>query len=389
MVTGMAVRGPQVTTPAALAAQLMATRSTQGRAMDPLDWEAWLTEQSPPLAARARRVGRTATPGLRVAIALAVEAADAAPAEGLGIVVAGSNLEQTRAWQAFQKYAEAPQYLTPRFGYEFYDTNVAASVAAVLGATGPAITVGGASASGNVAIMTALDFVRAGRAAAVLVVGPAPDLSPAVRHALAAMGALAGEAEAHPFDRAGAGFVPGDIAAAVLLETPERAAARGASALAEVAGASLVTGASHLPDPDVDSEVQAMRLALADAGVDVAAVDMVSAHATGTPAGDAAECAALAEVLGPRAGEVPVNAPKALLGHGLQAAGVVELVALVLQLGAGRVHGTAGLGAPIAEGLWLVGAVPVERQLGLALSNGFGFGTIASTVVVRSVGGTG
>lgn len=385
VVTAMAVRGPRMTGPAALAELLAATRSTQGEAMVPHAWEAWLDGLAVPLAARARRVGRTAAPGLRVALALAVEAAGEIPPAGLGLVVAGSNLEQGRAAEAFRKHAEAPHYLTPRFGYEFYDTNVMASIAAVLGAEGPGLTVGGASASGNVAILTALDLIRAGRAPAVLVVGPVPDLSPAVRHALAAMGAL-GTAPARPFDRAASGFVPGDIAAAVLLEDAAHAAARGAVALAEIAGAALVTGASHLPDPDAASEARAMSLALADAGEAVEAVDLVSAHATGTPAGDAAECEALRQVLGPRAADVPVNAPKSLFGHGLHAAGVVELAALVIQMRAGLVHGTAGLGAPIADDLWLVGPAPVARPVGLALSNSFGFGTIASTIAVRNVG---
>jgi 3-oxoacyl-(acyl-carrier-protein) synthase len=202
------------------------------------------------------------------------------------------------------------------------------------------------------------------------------------------MGALAPEGSAcRPFDRAAAGFVPGEACAAVLLESGASATARGATPLAEIAGAWSGLGGSHLPAPDAGSELRAMVGALEDAEADVAGLDYVSAHATSTPAGDAAECEALRRLLGTRAKEVPVNATKSLVGHALHAAGVVELVALVLQMRGGFIHGTAGLTDPVADDLWLVGPHALDRRIRLGLSNSFGFGSIATSVAVRDIEG--
>ena len=334
---------------------------------------------------------RRASLPMRATFAVAREAMGQAklPAEEVGIVVAGSNLQLGRAWQAYEKYRTEPAYLSPRHGYEFYDTHVMALLAELLELRGPGFTVGGASASGNVAILAGLDLVRHGRAGACLVVGPLPELSPVERQALGTMGALAPEGSAcRPFDRAAAGFVPGEACAAVLLESEKSAAARGAAALAEIAGAWSGLGGSHLPAPDVDSELRAMAGALDDAGADVAELDHISAHATSTPAGDVAECAALRRLLGARAKDVPVNATKSLVGHALHAAGVVELVALILQMRGGFVHGTAGLRDPIADDLRLVGPRAIDHRIRLGLSNSFGFGSIATSVAVRGIEGT-
>lgn len=346
-------------------------------------------------ASSLRRLGRTASPSLRATLAVALEAmamtaaAAPVPAGEIGIVVAGSNLQLGRAWQAYEKFRTEPAYLSPRHGYEFYDTHVMALVAEALDLRGPGFTVGGASASGNIAILAGLDLVRHGRAAACLVVGPLPELSPVEWQALAAMGALGPKDGAcRPFDRSAAGFLPGEACAAVLLESERSATARGAAPLAEIAGAWSGLGGSHLPAPDADSELRAMVGALKDAAAEIAELDYVSAHATSTPAGDAAECEALRRFLGPRAREVPVNATKSLVGHALHAAGVVELVALVLQMRGGFIHGTAGLTDPIAGDLWLVGPQALDRPIRLGLSNSFGFGSIATSVAVRSIEGT-
>lgn len=391
VVTGMAAMAAGRDDLAGFETIMRETRAFGGIPLQNFDWErrvVAISARAPGVAQRARRVGRSASRAIRATLSVAIEAmneATIAP-EDLSIVVAGSNLQQGTVAQAFEKFQSQPAYLSPRYGYEFYDTHIMAVIAEVLEARGPGLTVGGASASGNVAIATALDLIRNGRAAACLVIGPLPDLSPAEFHALGAMGALSDPSSGcRPFDRASLGFVPGEACGAVLLESARHAERRGATALAEIAGACFVLGASYLPSPDVESEIRAMAGALADGDARPEDVDYISAHATGTPAGDAAECDAITRLLGDLRFTVPVNAIKSLIGHAFHAAGVVELVALVLQMRGGFVHGTAGLADPIDVDLRLVGQQAIPHTIRLALSNSFGFGSIATSVLVRGM----
>jgi malonyl-ACP decarboxylase len=394
MVTGMAVMAGDALDVPGFTSLLRAGRPIVGQDVTGFDWDRWLAAmQARPgeTGGRLRRLTRAAaTPGLRLTLAVATAAIGGAALmpDATGIVVAGSNLQLGRQWAAFEKFRTEPAYLSPRHGYEFYDTHVMALIAEALGLRGPGMTVGGASASGNVALATALDLVRHGRAAACLVVGPVPELSPAERAALRSMGALSPAGTCRPFDRAASGFAPTGLCAAVLLESETGAARRGAPILAELAGAGCVMGANHLPSPDPDGEWRAMAGALRDGGAEAGDLDLISAHATGTPAGDVAEAAAIRRLLGDRAAAVPVNAPKSLLGHGLHAAGIAELIAVIVQMRGGFVHGTAGLSDPIAGDLFLVGATGLDRRVRLALSNGFGFGSINSAILVRDPEGS-
>jgi malonyl-ACP decarboxylase len=386
-VTGLAAMAGDVLDPASLTALLRETRTVAGCPLAGFNWEqrlAAISDADPALAHRARRTaGRQASQPLLATLAVAIEATldgFGVPAERVGIVVAGSNLQLGRAWQAYEKFREQPHYLSPRHGYEFYDTHLMALIASVLEIRGPGQTVGGASASGNVALATALDWLRWGRADACLVVGPMPDLSPVEWQALGAMGALAVKpAICRPFDAAASGFVPGEACAAVLLQVEP------AQPLAELAGAAVVLGASAAPGPDADGAVRAMEGAALDAGIDLEEIELISAHATSTPAGDAAECEALSRFLGSQCGAVAVNAPKSITGHALHAAGVVELVVLVQQMRAGFVHGTAKLRNSIAPDLDLIGPAARDCAVHCGLSNSFGFGSISTSIVVRSV----
>lgn len=358
-----------------------------GAVIGDIDWDRRLDGLAPPRRATAARAGRGAGRVVRASLtaALAALPADEAAwpdAERLGIVVAGSNLMLGDSWRIAESFRAQPAWLSPRHGYRFYDTHIPALISEVVGARGQGMTVGGASASGNAALLAAHDLIAHGRADACLVVAPPPDLSPMEWHALDAMGATASPATAacRPFDRAADGFVPGEACAAIVLEAAEQA--RG-PVRAILAGGCSVMGASQLPAPDAAGEARAMVGALRDGGIDVAALDYVNAHATATPGGDAAECRALREVLRGAGRAVPVNATKSITGHPLHAAGVVEAVACVLQMEGGFVHPTAGLDAPIADDLDLVRGEARRLPIGHALSNSFGFGAISTSILLR------
>jgi 3-oxoacyl-(acyl-carrier-protein) synthase len=273
------------------------------------------------------------------------------------------------------------------------DTDVVTVTAELLTLKGSSLMVGGACASGNLAAITALDMIRAGRLDGAVVTGAPIPMEDVALQGWVMIDAITYRSfnddparASRPFDLRREGFVPSEAAAAVVLESLPCALRRGATILAELLGGASASDANRLTKPHLEGQTRAMRLALRDAQVDPERVDYVNAHATSTPLGDAIEAAAIREVLGERAPAVPVNATKSMTGHPLTSAGVVELVATVLQMKHGMVHPTINLDEtdPALEeyGLDFVPNRAREARIHCALSNSFGFGGINSCLVV-------
>jgi 3-oxoacyl-[acyl-carrier-protein] synthase II len=250
------------------------------------------------------------------------------------------------------------------------------------GLRGQSYSIASACAAGSHAIGAATRLIQTGDADAVLTGGGEATLTPLARASFAAMGALSPSGISRPFDARRDGFVMGEGAGVVILEDAERAAARGATALAEVRGYGSTSDAFHLtaPEPEGTHAAGAIRAALADAGVTPAEVDYVNAHGTSTPLNDAAETAAIKLALGEEeARRIPVSSTKSATGHLLGAAGAVEAIATVLALREGMLPPTVGLDEPDPElDLDYVPrtARPFASRNGapIALSNSFGFG---------------
>ncbi|HEX4954751.1 MAG TPA: beta-ketoacyl synthase N-terminal-like domain-containing protein [Thermoanaerobaculia bacterium] len=344
---------------------------------------------SEPLRARVQRLGRRGPPGVRLALAAALEAWEGAgldtsrPApEEASLVVAGNNLHGRLGWEQRASWERNPAFVSPRLALQFQDTDLVGVLSEALELRGEGSTVGGASASGNLALLHGRRLLAAGDARVCLVVGPMSDLSPLEKQSFRNLGAMTEPGECRPFDRASRGFAYGQGTAAVVLEPEAAALRRGARVLAELAAGALALDGRALADPTVAGEVRVMREALRRAGRSAAEVSYVNAHGTGSPLGDAVEARALAEVF---AGVQPgpwINSTKALTGHCLSAAGVIEAVATVLALRDGRVHANPGLREPIEPRLRFVGRRAEQGELRLALSNGFGFGGINSSLVL-------
>jgi 3-oxoacyl-[acyl-carrier-protein] synthase II len=180
-----------------------------------------------------------------------------------------------------------------------------------------------------------------------------------------------------PFDSARDGFVSSEGAGVVILESLERATARGAKIYAELAGYGQSSDAHHItqPAPDGRGARAAMQLALDDAGLNPSDVDYLNAHGTSTPAGDIAETKAIKSVWGEGASSLWVSSTKSMLGHMLGAAGSVELALCALALKCGAVPPTINLSDPDPEcDLDYVAHEARERALRATLSNSFGFG---------------
>jgi 3-oxoacyl-[acyl-carrier-protein] synthase II len=239
-----------------------------------------------------------------------------------------------------------------------------------------------ACASGSEAIALGLEMIRSGRADVVVTGGTEAAIHPLPLAGFGQMQALskrndAPTAASRPFDKGRDGFVLGEGAGALVLESAQHAAARGARVYARLVGAGMTNDAHHIaqPEPSGDGAARAILAALRDGGLTPADIVHVNAHATSTPVGDLAEAKAMRLALGDVAGAVAVTATKSMTGHLLGAAGAVEAVATVLALHHRIVPATTNLDALDDEvELDVVAIDPRRIRAGAALSNSFGFG---------------
>jgi 3-oxoacyl-[acyl-carrier-protein] synthase II len=212
------------------------------------------------------------------------------------------------------------------------------AVARHLGAAGPVETLSSACASGALALGAALAAVRSGEVE-VAVSGGSDSLCQLTYAGFNALRSV-DEVPCRPFRAGRAGMSFGEGAAVLVLEPLERVLARGGLPLAVLAGAGSSCDAHHMtaPDPSGTGAAAALSAALADAGLAPGEIDFVNVHGTGTPLNDAAEWRALERVFGERAGEIPLVATKALVGHLLGCSGALEAVATILCLREGELH---------------------------------------------------
>lgn len=361
--------------------------------------ERWFADE-PASAASGRRVLGNTTDSTRWSVVAGIEACQdagltrssgTAGAEDTALILAGSNLSQAYVYRNIARSVGGEGRINPRFAISSLDTNQLGCLSEILGLrAGIGWTTGGASASGNVALYQAWRMLRAGECVRCLVVGAGSEFSPAEFEAFAMLGAASTRVPDDgragrvccPFDQAHSGFVWGEGAGALMLETAASAQARGQRVWGEVLGASVVLDGTHLPEPSTDGEARAMERALSAAGLGADRLDLLNAHGSGSPLGDRTECAALRRVLGDAAGRVPVQATKAMTGHCLGASGVLEAVACLVQMRGRYLHPNPHLDRPIDNGLRWAGPTAEPGPIRYALSNGFGFGGINSSVVL-------
>jgi 3-oxoacyl-[acyl-carrier-protein] synthase II len=189
-----------------------------------------------------------------------------------------------------------------------------------------------------------------------------------------------------PYDRDRDGFVMGEGAGCVVLESLEHARARGAHIYAEIVGYGMSGDAYHItaPSPDGDGAYRAMAAALKRAGLTVHDIDYVNAHGTSTPMGDEIELRAVERLLGNAAGTVSMSSTKSSIGHLLGAAGAVEAIFSILAIRDGIAPPTLNLDNPSVEtAIDLVPHVAKRRKIDVALSNSFGFGGTNASLIFR------
>jgi 3-oxoacyl-(acyl-carrier-protein) synthase len=230
----------------------------------------------------------------------------------------------------------------------------------------------------------AIDEIRHHDNKVAMVVGPALDFSPVDLHAMALMGAIGFQSfndeptrASRPYDSRREGFIPAHGAAAIVLEDMEFAQARGARIHAEALGVEARSDGNHLPNPSAEGQAATMRAALSSAGVAPEQIGFVSAHATSTPLGDVVEIRSIRDVFAGHAKELKINAPKSMLGHTCWSAPVVEAVAAILQMKAGRVHGSINIDDMDPEvDLDVCADGSQDHAFEYMMNNSFGFGGI-------------
>ena len=265
-------------------------------------------------------------------------------------------------------------------------------IAITYGAKGLNQTISTACSSSAHAIGQALTSIRTGQADVVIAGGADASLTPLTFAGFCSLRALSTAFNneparaSRPFDRARDGFVMGEGAGVLIVESLDHALRRKARIYAEVAGYGATSEAHHMVIPKEDgSEMAAtMQMALADAGIEAAQVDHICAHATATPIGDPVEAQAIRRLFRKRADHILVNATKSLIGHTLGAAGAIGGISCVLALHTGLVHPTINYDDP--DPACELGGISTEvqdRPLGVALLNAFGFGSNNAVVAFK------
>ena len=316
-------------------------------------------------------------------------------ADRIGIIVgSGVGGLLTMETQAHVLEGKGPGRVSP-FTVPMMIPNMATGLAAIaVGAKGPSSAVATACAAGSNAIGDAFRLLQLGKADAMLCGGAESAITPLGVAGFASAKALSFRNDdpataSRPFDRERDGFVIGEGAGMLVLETLSHAEARGATILAEVVGYGTTCDAHHItsPTPGGVGGAAAMRLALEDGGLSAAGVDYVNAHGTSTPANDSNETAAIKSALGDRALQIPVSSTKSMTGHLLGGSGGIEAVACVLALRHNVVPPTINYANPDPDcDLDVVPNTARDHKLETVLSNSFGFGGHNVCLAFRSMG---
>lgn len=286
---------------------------------------------------------------------------------------------------------------TPRFNPFFIPKLIldiaAGQISMKYGFRGPNFATVSACASSTNALIDALNYIRLGKADAIVCGGSEAVVTEAGIGGFNAMKALserndAPQSASRPFDVDRDGFVLGEGAGCIILEELEHAQKRGATILAELAGGGLSADAYHLtaPQPEGLGVINVMKNALEDANMQAHEIDYINVHGTSTPLGDVAEVGAIQKVFGDHAYNLNISATKSMTGHLLGAAGAVEAVATIMAVINDTVPPTINLqnlDPAIDSKLNLTPNKSQKRVVNAALSNTFGFGGHNASVIFK------
>jgi 3-oxoacyl-[acyl-carrier-protein] synthase II len=288
--------------------------------------------------------------------------------------------------------ARGPRELSPYFVPSTILNMAACEVAIDLGVHGPVNASALACASGTAALLEARRLILGGEADVVIAGGTDAGIAKAMLAGLALMGPLserndAPESASRPFDADRDGFVFGEGAVVLVVESAEHAQARGVTGYGTVAGGALTSDGFHIsaPEPSGTHAARAIELALTSSGVSASELDYICAHGTGTRANDAAETRAIRTALGAAADTIPASSPKSMVGHLIGAAGALSAMVCLLAIRDGILPPTTNLETPDPEcDLDYVPLQARRAEVRTTAANGFGFGGQNCVIVLRA-----
>lgn len=311
---------------------------------------------------------------------------DGADRNRIGLIVGGSNFQQRELTLLHDRHAAKPAFVRPTYAVNFMDTDVCGLCTEQFGILGATYTVGAASASGQMAIIQAAQAVQSGAVDICIAVGALMDLSYWECLAFRGIGAMGSDQYAQqpenacrPFDKQRDGFIYGESCAAVVIERADNIARTDVKPYAKISGWGMACDGNRNPDPSLDGEIRVIEQALQRAGLQSGAIDYVNPHGTASLLGDQIELQAIRHCGLNRA---KINTTKSIVGHGLTAAGAVELVSTVLQMDRARLHPCRNLEDPIESDFQWVGEKAEDFAVHNALNLSFGFGGINTAVCV-------
>jgi 3-oxoacyl-[acyl-carrier-protein] synthase II len=310
--------------------------------------------------------------------------------ERVGVYV-GSGIGGLSTWEEQHKILleKGPKRVSPFFIPMMIANMASGQISMMTGAKGPNSTAVTACATGTHSIGDSYKMIQRGDADVMICGGAEATITPTGVAGFCALRAMSTRNDdptraSRPFDTGRDGFVMGEGAGVLILESLEHATNRGAQIYAEVIGYGMSGDAHHMTDPDPDGAARCMVKAIKDAGITPEQIDYINAHGTSTPVGDRSETTAIKKAFGDHAYKVAVSSTKSMTGHLLGAAGGVEALICGLALKNGIIPPTANLDNQDPEcDLDYVPNTPRKADLQIVMSNSFGFGGHNATIILK------
>ncbi len=314
---------------------------------------------------------------------------DAVDPVRVGLVIGGSNLQQRELFETYRASADRNHFVRPTYGISFMDSDLCGQCTEQFKIRGFAHTVGGASASGQLAIIHAIQAVQTGQVEVCIALGALMDLSYLECQGLRSLGAMGSDRYAEqpelacrPFDEYRDGFIYGESCGAVVIEGVDSALRRGVRPYATLSGWAVAMDGNRNPNPSYAGEVRVIAGALEHAHLSAREIDYINPHGTGSVVGDETEIRA---ILDSGLSHAFINATKSITGHGLSAAGAVEIIATMLQMRECRLHPTRNLEHAIEPSCNWVREHAIPHVIEHALNLSMGFGGINTAVCLTRI----